>query len=243
MSNPKEEQEPSMEEILSSIRRIIADEQDEENPDAGHSDNVEDETLDLRAEDQEFEEEDVLDLTDAVEEPDPHQALMAERTDGPDPFAEEEAFDDHEFDEVPDTFVDPEDGLPPESYETAEPFAEPEVEADLEPIEIHRDEMDVPAPVIENDEVETIAVASTAEDDLVSASAASASTNAFARLARAAAGDSSRNIDSANKSVEEFMTDLVKPLLKEWLDENLNLIVERVVEQEVKKLARRAELM
>jgi cell pole-organizing protein PopZ len=32
-------------------------------------------------------------------------------------------------------------------------------------------------------------------------------------------------------------------MLKSWLDENLPQIVERVVEQEVKKLARRAELL
>jgi cell pole-organizing protein PopZ len=32
-------------------------------------------------------------------------------------------------------------------------------------------------------------------------------------------------------------------MLKDWLDQNLEGVVERVVEQEVKKLARRAELM
>ena len=35
----------------------------------------------------------------------------------------------------------------------------------------------------------------------------------------------------------------MRPVLKEWLDANLAPIVERVVEQEVKKLARRAELL
>jgi len=35
----------------------------------------------------------------------------------------------------------------------------------------------------------------------------------------------------------------LRPMLKEWLDDNLEGVVERVVEQEVKKLARRAELM
>jgi cell pole-organizing protein PopZ len=32
-------------------------------------------------------------------------------------------------------------------------------------------------------------------------------------------------------------------MLREWLDRNLPAIVERMVEQEVKKLARRAELL
>ena len=36
--------------------------------------------------------------------------------------------------------------------------------------------------------------------------------------------------------------DLLTPMLRDWLDQNLPEIVERVVEQEVKKLARRAEL-
>ena len=44
-------------------------------------------------------------------------------------------------------------------------------------------------------------------------------------------------------TVEQLLVDLLTPMLRDWLDTNLPGIVERVVEQEVKKLARRAELM
>ena len=43
-------------------------------------------------------------------------------------------------------------------------------------------------------------------------------------------------------TVEQLLVDLLTPMLRDWLDQNLPAIVERVVEQEVKKLARRAEL-
>ncbi len=36
---------------------------------------------------------------------------------------------------------------------------------------------------------------------------------------------------------------MIRPLLKEWLDGNLEPIVERLVQKEIQKIARRAELM
>jgi cell pole-organizing protein PopZ len=68
-----------------------------------------------------------------------------------------------------------------------------------------------------------------------------ASTNAFARLARAAAPDEKQQ-PAGGITVEQLVVDLLTPMLRDWLDQNLPGIVERVVEQEVKKLARRAEL-
>ena len=46
----------------------------------------------------------------------------------------------------------------------------------------------------------------------------------------------------AGITVEQLIVDLLTPMLRDWLDQNLPAIVERVEEQEVKKLARRAEL-
>lgn len=81
------------------------------------------------------------------------------------------------------------------------------------------------------------------EDTMISAAAATASTGAFAKLTKAAAGHEPAPLAGGDKTVEQFLVELLKPMLKEWLDENLEGVVERVVEQEVKKLARRAELM
>ncbi len=78
-------------------------------------------------------------------------------------------------------------------------------------------------------------------EPLISSGAATASTNAFARLAKAAAPDEKRQA-GGSITVEQLVVDLLAPMLRDWLDQNLPGIVERVVEQEVKKLARRAEL-
>jgi cell pole-organizing protein PopZ len=82
------------------------------------------------------------------------------------------------------------------------------------------------------------------EESLVSEAAASAATAAFAKLARSLGREQPGPvIPDSGKSVEVFVAELLRPLLKDWLDRNLPAIVERVVEQEVKKLAKRAELL
>lgn len=79
-------------------------------------------------------------------------------------------------------------------------------------------------------------------EPLISSNAAAASTNAFARLAKAAAPEEKRSASAQGITVDQLVVDLLTPMLRDWLDQNLPGIVERVVEQEVKKLARRAEL-
>ena len=81
------------------------------------------------------------------------------------------------------------------------------------------------------------------DDTLMSAGAANASTNAFSKLTRAVAPDDRPVPSTASRSVEDLLVELLRPMLKDWLDQILAGVVERVVEQEVKKLARRAELM
>lgn len=80
-------------------------------------------------------------------------------------------------------------------------------------------------------------------DGLVSSATAMASAQALSRLARSVAGDERKPSSPAATTIEQFLIELVTPQLKVWLDANLPEIVERVVEQEVKKLARRAELL
>lgn len=175
MSQGKDAQEPSMEEILSSIRRIIADEE-KDRPPAGAS------GASLATAD----DDDVLELTDVAE----------------------------------DTAPTP---VPPSTRQASTPQA---------------------APVIANEPIkETTIVAASKDDSLVSVGAASASTNAFSKLTRAVAADERPAATATNRSVDDLLVELLRPMLKDWLDQNLAGVVERVVEQEVKKLARRAELM
>lgn len=178
MADSKTAQEPSMEEILSSIRRIIAEDEA-----AGQAAEQDAETVARGAgTDPDEDADDVLELTEIVAEP------------------------------------------------GAEPPVPPPMAAASSP--------SPPPPASEQP-----AMSVSTADSLISDGAASASTNAFARLAKAAAPDEKRPATVAGISVEQLVVDLLTPMLRDWLEQNLPGIVERVVEQEVKKLARRAELM
>ncbi|MEQ1753599.1 MAG: DUF2497 domain-containing protein [Micropepsaceae bacterium] len=71
------------------------------------------------------------------------------------------------------------------------------------------------------------------DDGILSSQASSAITNAFGMLAR------EREVTvGSGTSLEDIVTQIMKPLLAQWLDEHLPEIVERVVQQEVERAAR-----
>jgi len=175
MSDRKDAQEPSMEEILTSIRKIIADEQDEPARPAAQPARAASPAEPPRPAAPVAPEEDELELTELVSEPTPPPAAAA-------------------------TVTRP--SQPPE-----------------------RPRMPLPD-----------------DASLVSPATAQASTSALARLTRAVAPEE-RPAAVGGRSIEDLVIELLRPQLKEWLDQNLAPLVERVVEQEIKKLARRAELL
>jgi cell pole-organizing protein PopZ len=163
-----------MEEILSSIRRIIAEEDDVPRPLTEHSGRPEPAG------------EDVLELTDRIDEPRPR----------PEPRQVE---------------------APPPAP-AQRPQSSPAVAASQEP------------PLAE-------------PNPLVSSAAAASSTAALSKLARAATPpppEAPRAV--AGLTVEQLLVSMLEPMLKEWFDKNLPALVERIVEDEVKKLVRRAEM-
>jgi cell pole-organizing protein PopZ len=70
---------------------------------------------------------------------------------------------------------------------------------------------------------------------LLSSRAASAANSAFSRLNDATAPRSPR----AERPLDEMTRDCLRPLLKAWLDENLPGMVERLVREEIARVARR----
>ena len=80
------------------------------------------------------------------------------------------------------------------------------------------------------------------EDQLVSTSAAAASAQAFAGLAQAVErgeADARRlPVREGGETIEEMVRGMLKPMLHEWLDANLPDIVERLVEEEIRRLSR-----
>ena len=188
MTDAKTDQEPTMEEILASIRRIISEDDPEEA--AAPAETPSEDPVD-----------DVLELTEVADEPEPEPESEFE----PEPEPEAEAETDIEFGE--DEF---------------EPEAEPEPEPEAEP---------EPAVAAVATEEEVIAMD---DESLVSQAAGNAVSSAFAGLS-AALG----NTRIEGRTMEDIVKELMRPMLKEWLDANLPSLVEQIVREEVERLSKR----
>jgi hypothetical protein len=171
-------QEPTMEEILASIRRIISE---DEAPPA-----------------------DAAEAAPAAEEP--AAAAAAE----PEPEAEPEPA-----------------AVAPEPVAAAEPEPAPVAEEEAleltEKVETHGDLDVFSAPAAE---------AAPAPEPLVSEQAASAAASAFGALSAAIA------MPKGDRTLEDVVRELLRPLLQQWLDDNLPSIVQQAVEAEVERIAR-----
>jgi hypothetical protein len=84
-------------------------------------------------------------------------------------------------------------------------------------------------------------------EPLIGSSVAGATSSAFDRLNQAvqdsvpppAAAEPGPALGASGKTIEEMVKDMLRPMLKEWLDRNLPPIVERYVEREIVRLTRR----
>lgn len=186
-----EDREPSMEEILSSIRKIIASDDEEEKP-------AKPGAAPAGARKEPEESDEVLELTEVV----PGEGGAGR-------------------------------GQPAAASDLD--ALEKRARAEVEEVAGRVEAVETPPPP---------RAAVPPAESLVSEAAASAATAAFAKLTRSVSRpESGPVVPDSGKSVEVFVAELLRPMLKEWLDANLPAIVERVVEQEVKKLAKRAELL
>jgi len=79
------------------------------------------------------------------------------------------------------------------------------------------------------------AVTPVTNDTIISPPTASAAAGSMARLA-----GTLRVADTAGQTVEGVVRELLKPMLKDWLDRNLPAIVEARVEAELERIARLA---
>ncbi len=71
-------------------------------------------------------------------------------------------------------------------------------------------------------------------DAMLDEGAATAASSAFDNLSA-----SVRVSDGPGRTLEQLVVDMLKPMVKEWLDANLPAIVEDKVEEEVQRVARR----
>ena len=77
------------------------------------------------------------------------------------------------------------------------------------------------------------ALAPDAGESLLSAPAAQAASTAFSQLSRTI------QMPADGRTLEDVVRELLRPLLKSWLDENLPGIVQTAVNEEVERLSRR----
>lgn len=199
MSAQPKPNEPSMEEILASIRRIIADDEKPATP------------------------------------PEPEPVALAPVPE-PDPVSEPEAVSE------PDPQPQPEDDvldLGAEASLVEAPVAVDDIEF-AEPVEPAPVSMPAPAAAPLPPEppvaiVPPVQVAPSAPSldmaSLISDQAGAAVHNAFGALANTVLSNNARTL-------EDLVKDMLKPMLKTWLDDNLPGMVERLVRAEIERVAR-----
>lgn len=192
--NQNEAEEPSIEEILASIRQIISDDDEEgveAKDEAKKTEPVE--TPSPVKEPEPDIEDDVLELTDALDD---EEDIQVDFVDPADPVEEEDDFSDAA--EEDDGFYD----------EPEEPEQEPAPRA-----------FD-PTP-----------------SSILSDNAQAATMSSLSKLV----GNvplNRRGYDGI--TLEDIVRELLNPMLRDWMDDNLPPMVERIVQKELEKLARRA---
>ena len=230
MSQTAKVQEPSMEEILASIRRIIADDDASKvakppepaakappaapprapglppaRPPAAVANSQDDidamlANLDTPAA---APKSDVLDLTEAMAAPAPEAEAAPAPT-----FRTIDAASDVIFtDRAP------------------EPAAEPALRIIEEP----RRPPPLPAPA--PPPMPAAAPPPTPDRALISASTVAAVDSAFNTLAQTVIGQNARTL-------EDLVKEMLRPLLKSWLDDNLPVVVDRIVRAEIERVSR-----
>ncbi|WP_428409871.1 DUF2497 domain-containing protein [Hyphococcus sp.] len=102
------------------------------------------------------------------------------------------------------------------------PSARPQIDPEDE-IEMVKQPMKAAAPMQHD-----------SEDDILDRSAAAAASQAFQNLSQ-----SVRISEGPGKTLEDIVTEMLRPMIKDWLDANLPAIVEEKVEEEVQRVARR----
>ena len=239
-----EQQEPSMEEILSSIRRIIADEtSEEEGRDAvGERPEGPDRDADapLLAAD---EDDDVLELTEVVrEEGEDAEVIELERA-----MAQPQSIEGHHLEAVPDEPAGDDSAPWGQVDADDEPSAPPSPPGDDEPAELQAEDQHAHAAMDNRDDEmedhQTTMRKKNGIESLVSDRAAGAATGALAKLSQAVQRTPPELAiaDDSGRTVEQFAEDMMRPMLREWLDENLPTMVERIVQKEIQRIVRRAE--
>lgn len=164
----------------------------------------------------------IISEDDAPAEPAAEEAPAAELE--PEPLLEPEPEPAMDFAADGEDVLELTDPIKPEPEFGAEPPLESVGDIDVYSPPAPEPEAPPPAaPTFDRDE---------AADNLVGDQAASAAASAFGSLSSALL------MPKDGRTLEDVVRELLRPLLKEWLDQNLPRIVETKVEEEVQRIAR-----
>lgn len=203
MAQENAEQEPTMEEILASIRRIINEDEDEKPAEAA--------------------------APEAEPEPEPEPADEPEMAE---PEPEPEAFEPE-----PEPQMDAEMAAEPEEedvLELTERVEEEEPQGGTDPMALSDDLMILDREEEEEPEAVAPTPSTDEEESLVDDAPASAAAGMFAALS-----ENLRVSSDQGQTLEGIVRELLRPMLKQWLDDNLPSIVEEKVQAEIERIARR----
>ncbi|WP_041375487.1 DUF2497 domain-containing protein [Polymorphum gilvum] len=225
MSKASQAQEPSMEEILASIRRIISD---EESPAGGKEGEGDADVLDsfgaAGGDDVEMSQDDLDKLFDSDDSSGDADMAAFDEEDADDvlELTEELAVDDDEEGSGEDPFA-----IDVEAVVDDGDIAF--VDDDVLPIEPAKAR---PAPVmtssIDLDSLEPLEDEAPLTSDMTGAAVHAAFENLSTTVLNANA-----------RTLEDLVKDMLRPMLKAWLDQNLPGMVERLVRQEIERVTRK----
>ena len=230
--------EPSMEDILASIRRILAEDEEEPKTDAAPEPKAE-----------------------AKPEPEPEPRAEPEPKAEPEPRAEPEPEPEPKAEQEPEPKAEPEPEPEPEPKAEPEPEPEPRAEQEPEPEPKAEPEPEPeprarpnpnPAPKAEAapeptppspdpDVLELTPAMMVDEDAILSSRVHRRSADVLGELARAILDRRDVSVSPRDTTLEGMVREMLKPILREWLDRNLPYLIERLVKKEIDLMVNRAE--
>jgi cell pole-organizing protein PopZ len=214
MAEEKEQPNPSMDDILSSIRDILSeDEKPAEALDVVDSDPGEE--VDNTSVVEVAEEEIDTAVTADTTESEPQIALTEPEEEGGAIVAL--GSEPHTLDEVE----------PIREPVSAIPTSTPSVETDI--FELTQEMIAQPPPNVG------------AGDSILSHGPSENSTDALQELAKALLSKRDIGIGNRDMTLEGLIREMLRPLLREWLDQNLPYLIERLVKKEIDHMVNRAE--
>lgn len=207
--------EPSMEEILASIRRIISDDQ-------GGGENAQPQASEVSQDT--FDHFSVSSTPHVEQAPVSSQSSVDDLFDSFDAETETDVVDELDFREADDLMNDPVQEAQ-QDYEEVQQDEELELVSPLEPEPVFSPKSfaqpDYPEPPRR----------SFSDERLISSNTDHSVSNAFNALAHTI-------LTNNGRTLEDLVSDMMRPMLKNWLDDNLPTIVERLVRSEIERVAR-----